>query len=133
MSCTVAILGAAGTWAVLLPKAPLLPQSSSNQSATRTITNDALFKPDAWRVSLWRPFSDAAPPPPPTIAPLTLKIFSILRQADGITAAIDPGTGAGLVYAKVGERIGAHTITAIDERGIEVEVDGRRQRVELRP
>lgn len=131
--CTALVLGTAGTWAALPPAAPALPTASSSPSGRHTVSNDPPLAPDAWRVSLWRPFSDAPPPPPPTVAPVTLKIFSILRQADGITAAIDPGTGAGLVYAKVGERVGTHTITAIDERGIEVETNGRRQRVELRP
>jgi hypothetical protein len=127
------VLGVTGAWALIPPDPLPLPTSQTIAASGRSDGNDSSVTPDAWRVSLWRAFSDAPPPPPPAAAPLTLKIFSILRQADGITAAIDPGTGAGLVYAKVGERVGPHTVTAIDDRGIEVETDGRRQRVELRP
>ncbi len=86
----------------------------------------------AWQVALWRPFSDA-PPPAAKAAPLTFKIFSILRKADGLIAAIDLGPGNPLVYAKAGQRIGDYTVTVIDDLGIEVENGGARQRVELRP
>jgi hypothetical protein len=132
-SLGIAVLAviAAGIWALSPPpvrpvKIPAPPATAPG--ATAAAAHDA----GIWQVSLWRPLSDA-PPPPPKATPLTIKVFSILRQADGITAAIDPGAGAPLIYAKVGQQVGEHTVTTIDERGIEVETAGRRQRVELRP
>lgn len=122
---------ATGAWALLPPPTAAMPARAvasglSSQSAGAT------FDAVTWQVALWRPLTDA-PPPPPKAVPLTLKVFSILRQADGITAAIDPGAGAGLIYARPGQRVGEYLVTAVDERGIEIEANGRRQRVELRP
>lgn len=127
----IAVL-ATGTWAALPPPGPALPKAAPSGSASSGDPSATGIDAATWQVSLWRPFSDA-PPPAPKPVPLTIKVFSILRQADGLTAALDPGAGGGLIYAKVGQRVGELTVTAIDENGIEVETNGRKQRVELRP
>lgn len=122
----------AGTWAMLVPAAPPLPNAMPGAITAARPGPAAAIDTAAWQVALWRPFSDA-PPPVARAAPLTIKVFSILRQGGGATAALDPGNGAGLVYARVGQRIGELTVTAIDEHGIEVESGGQRQRLELTP
>jgi len=127
----IAVL-ATGTWAALPPPPPPLPKAAPAGAVNGDDASATGIDAATWQVSLWRPFSDA-PPPAPKPVPLTIKVFSILRQADGLTAALDPGAGAGLIYAKVGQQVGNLTVTAIDEQGIEVETNGRKQRVELRP
>lgn len=123
---------ATGTWAALPPPLPALPRTALSGATNADDASSADFDAGIWQVALWRPFTDA-PPVEAKPVPLTIKVFSILRQADGLTAALDPGAGAALVYAKVGQRVGELTVTAIDERGIEVETNGRKQRLELRP
>jgi hypothetical protein len=131
MTFTGLVVATTLIWALLpvaklaLPKAPSLTVAAQKSTL---VTHEA----NLWQVNLWRPFRDI-PPPPPKPVPITMKVFSILRRAEGLIAAIDPGAGGGLIYAKVGEKIGEFTITAIDERGIEVEHSGNKQRVELRP
>lgn len=128
--CTLG-LGAVSAWS-LWPLANLKPPAIDSGTVAVAASGIAPIDPAAWHVTLWRPLSDA-PPPAPIAAPLTLKLFSILRRADGLTAAIDPGNGGPLVYAKTGQRIGEHLIATIDAQGIEIETNGRRQRLELNP
>jgi hypothetical protein len=133
VTSTAAVLAllVAIVWAAVPPPPAALPAKptlAAGDPQRQAATVDAA----AWQVALWRPFSDA-PPPPPKPTPVTIKLFSILRQADGLTAAIDQGAGGGLVYATSGQRVGEYLVTGIDETGIEIEVNGRRQRVELRP
>lgn len=124
-------LGAVSVWS-LWPLTDLTPPTIDSGTVTVAANAIAPIDPTAWHVTLWRPLSDT-PPPAPVAAPLTLKLFSILRRADGLTAAIDPGTGGPLVYAKTGQRIGEHLIATIDAQGIEIETNGRRQRLQLKP
>ena len=78
-----------------------------------------VVNPTRWAVVLWRPFQDAAPPV--VVAPVSpLRLFSILRRGDTWIAALDPGNGNALVYARAGDAVPGATVVTVDARGIEL-------------
>lgn len=127
---TAVILFAGVLWwavsPVVTPLPPRIQQTGAPVSATET-----KLAAERWTVELWRPLSDApvavaAPPPPPTV-----KLFSILNRGGVRVAALDLGGGEGLVYAKPGDVIGAITVVAIDAKGVDLQIAGRQQRLDL--
>jgi hypothetical protein len=86
-----------------------------------------------WNVGLWRPFSNESQPvavQPSATAP---KLYSILQQGDGLTAAIAPAPTAGLVYLKAGDTSHGFTVVRVETDGVVVLINGQEQRLGLGP
>lgn len=118
------------TWWMLtpatIPAAPTDIDVNFKQPAEKFV-----LSMDAWSVDLWRPLTDspavvATPEPPPKI-----RLFSILIRDGAQVAALQIGTGTGLVYAKSGDTMGKITVGSIDAKGVDLVYAGRPMRVEM--
>lgn len=128
----LALVAVAATWAVIgfrtRPTTALITTPPGGAAAPPAPPLD----PRAWNVALWRPLSDA-PAAVAVAAPLQLKLFSILKQGDDYTAAIDVGEGADLHYVRAGAKVKGVTVTAVDASGISVLSGSSTLRLELAP
>ena len=82
-------------------------------------------------MNLWRPFSDAPPVVVPQAAPVTVKLFSVMRRDGVLVAALDLGGADGLVYAKPGDAVGQVQVLGVDAAGAEISLGGRKLRLEV--
>lgn len=89
--------------------------------------------PTRWQVSLWRPFVDQPVGAAVNVAPITVKLFSVLHRNGVLTAAFDTGPGNPLLYAKAGETVGSIQVLAVDAAGVDVVVNGVKQHVVVTP
>jgi hypothetical protein len=118
------------TWWMLTP--PTLPAAPTSLNVNaKQPTERILLSMDAWSVDLWRPLTDApavvtTPEPPPKI-----RLFSLLIRDGAQVAALQIGTGTGLVYAKSGDTMGKLTVSSIDAKGVDLIYAGRPLRVEM--
>lgn len=86
-----------------------------------------------WNVSLWRPFTDEAQPVAVQDSASAPKLYSILQQGDGLTAAIAPSPNAALVYLKAGDVSHGFTVVRVERDGVVLLINGQEQRLGLGP
>lgn len=128
-ACWLLVLLAAGwAWRVPAPTAPVLatarPARVEGQATTPAIN------PAAWNINLWRPFLDEAAPVATAGAPTAFKLFSIMQQGDGFTAAISAGDGA-LVYVKAGDSGPGFSVVRVEAGAVVLRINGQEQRLGL--
>ena len=123
------LLVAAWAWRVPAPAEPVLPAAPAGKAAVTA--KPPAIDPATWNVSLWRPFVDETPTVQASAtAP---KLYSILQQGDGLTAAIAPGPNAGLVYVKAGDTGNGFTVVRVEADGVVLLINGQEQRLGLGP
>lgn len=121
----------AGTWAWRVPAVDPVPPATAPDRSAQAAPAPPAIDAAAWNVSLWRPFTDQAPPAQASAtAP---RLYSILQQGDGLTAAIAPGPDAGLVYVKAGDTGNGFTVVRIEPDGVVLLINGQEQRLGLGP
>lgn len=86
-----------------------------------------------WNVSLWRSFANEAQPVAVQASASAPKLYSILQQGDGLTAAIAPAPTAGLVYLKAGDISHGFTVVRVESDGVVLLINGQEQRLGLGP
>lgn len=86
-----------------------------------------------WNVSLWRPFTSEAQPVTVQASASAPKLYSILQQGDGLTAAIAPAPAAALVYLKAGDMSHGFTVVRVEADGVVLLINGQEQRLGLGP
>ncbi len=87
-----------------------------------------------WDVVLWQPLVDLPPPPPPPPPlppPVTLKLFSVIKRGGSYLAALDPGDGTPLQYAKAGDHLLGIEVVEVGPQGVTILNGTHRQRLEL--
>lgn len=111
----VVAVAVVAVWALQpLPAPPALTASPPLPPPPPT----TVINPARWAVELWRPFQDAVPVVAAPVSPL--RLFSILRRGDTWIAALDPGNGNALVYARAGDAVPGATVVMVDARGVEL-------------
>jgi hypothetical protein len=126
----VVALAAAWAWRV-----PALTEPALTAVPDRTGTAPApppAIESAIWNVSLWRSFTNEAPVAVQASATAP-KLYSILQQGDGLTAAIAPGPNAGLVYLKAGDSSDGFTVVRVEADGVVLLINGQEQRLGLGP
>lgn len=121
----IAVIGGSGwAWRELPSITIPDPTTASMGGATPLPTLD----PQAFQVSLWRPFADQ-PSANMAIQATAVTLFSVMRRQGVLTAAIDFGPGEGLQYLVAGQVHGAVKVIAIDASGVDITVNGAAQRL----
>ncbi|MEK7415631.1 MAG: hypothetical protein AAB263_20185 [Planctomycetota bacterium] len=123
------VLAVLWMWRVPTAVAPIVsagPSAKIATGATATAINPAI-----WNINLWRPFTDEAPNTVASAAPMALKLFSIMQQGDGLTAAIDPGNNGGILYVKAGDVCNGFTVVRVEANGVVLRINGQEQRLGL--
>jgi hypothetical protein len=123
---SLALLAGLWAWLVASPTAEPIPTPRPAAVAgAQAVPSDS----STWNIVLWRPFSDA--PAPAAAPPASLKLFSILQQADGLTAAI--ATSDGLVYVRGGGTCKGFTVVRVEASAVILRGNGQELRLELQP
>lgn len=86
-----------------------------------------------WNVSLWRSFTNEAQPAAVQASASAPKLYSILQQGDGLTAAIAPAPAASLVYLKAGDTSHGFTVVRVEADAVVLLINGQEQRLGLGP
>lgn len=130
VAAAVLLASALGLWWTLSP-ATLPPSPPPSIALASEASTTAAIQVDQWSLDLWRPLSDApvavvvAEPPP------KIRLFSILTRNGGQVAALQIGTGSGLVYVKPGEMVGKISVISIDAKSVDITYAGKPMRVEM--
>jgi hypothetical protein len=114
-------------WAIRVPVVSATPPTPATVQDAPAAT---AIDPAAWDVDLRRPADGTRPAAGP--APTALKLYSILQQPDGPTAAIAAGDGA-MLYLRSGENGPGFTVLRVEGDGVVLRIDGREQRLGLGP
>lgn len=127
----LALLAAWWAWRVPVPADPVLATTRSTRAATAPALASTIDTA-TWNTLLWQPFLDEAPVVA-SATPSAFKLFSILQQGDGLTAAIAAGDQAGLLYVKAGDTGNGFTVVRVEANGVVLRVNGQEQRLGLNP
>jgi hypothetical protein len=128
----IGALVVATAWATTAPSLPAPASPKPDGAGAGEKAGDPLLSSKTWTITLWQPLADA-PVVVAATSPLAIKLFSILTQGDGLTAAIDPGDGGPLVYVHPGDTVRGASIVSIDAHGVNVRYGGIAHRLELIP
>jgi hypothetical protein len=118
----------AGLWAWRVTS-PTLTPTPTPRPAAMAAAQAAPSDSANWNVILWRPFGDT--PAPAAAPPASLKLFSILQQPDGLTAAI--ATSDGLVYVRSGDTCKGFAVVRVEASAVILRGNGQELRLGLQP
>jgi hypothetical protein len=117
-------------WWMLSP-AELPPSPPPTIALASETSSTTAIQVDQWSLDLWRPLSDAPVVVATSEPPPKIRLFSILTRNGGQVAALQVGSGSGLVYVKPGEVVGKISVISIDAKGADLTYAGKPVRVEM--
>jgi hypothetical protein len=125
LAAGIAMAALAAAWAIAAP-APAGPDAVANAplaAAARPVVH-----PERWRVNL----APAMAPPPaaPPTPPVAMTLISVMSRGDRRNAMITVGDGR-LVTVAVAATVEGWTVTAIEERSVDLAKDGVTRRLEM--
>ena len=131
-ACWIGVAFAA-VWAWRLPVLadPVITTVSGRTSTTPA--QPPAIEVATWNVSLWRPFTNEVQTVAVQASASAPKLYSILQQGDGLTAAIAPEPTAGLVYLKAGDTSHGFTVVRVEADGVVLLINGQETRLGLGP
>ena len=125
--CWIFVLFAAvWAWRVPVPTDPTITAARSAKSVTAPTATTAI-NAAIWNVNLWRPFSGGDSSSTLPTAPMAIKLFSILQQGDGLSAAVAAGDNGSLQYVKAGDICGGATVVRVEANGVVLRINGQEQ------
>ena len=127
----VAVLAALWAWRVPAPADTTITALRSTKPVATPVATGTI-DPTRWNVTLWRPFADEVPDAGPA-SPKAFKLFSIMQQGDGLTAAIAAGDDGALLYVKAGDSGPGFSVVRVEATSVVLRINGQDQRLGLGP